>query len=251
LSIAKQPFALGIAVAVAALRALAGTPAAAQNEPPPPSASNVCPSIEDDGLICSSDKLGMSGNCANFVTAAGHLAALYRSEREKLSGSREALLSTSWWGCGPGSLYDVKRLLVRLGTPEALAVLKQQPYASLPEVPPPPPPPSPNAPLTCIDIENPVDRNLCIGVNLEAARTAHQEAFAQCKARVAGPLLQDLVDSEADFERQARALCEADTSEAGEGAKVRAFDRARCLIQAYNERTKTMFAMHPECTPGP
>jgi len=250
LSLAPQSVALRIAVTVASLRLIAGPPAAAQDEPPPPPSSSVCPSVEDDGLLCTSDSLGMSGNCGSFVVAADRLGGLYRAELQKLPDSKEALLSTSWWGCGPSNLYDVKRLLVRLGSAPALAVLKTEPYRSLPEVPPPPPPPSPTGPFTCIDLQDPVERNLCAGAQLQSARAYHQAAFAQCKASVAGPLLDDLLNSESDFENQRRVLCDADTSEAAEGAKLRAFDRARCLVQAYQERTQAMLALHPECAPG-
>jgi len=242
--------ALGIAVILASLRALPGAPASAQdNVPPVPPASDVCPSIEDDGLLCTSDSLGLSGNCTNFVAAADRLAALYAAQLQTDPTSRDTLLSTSWWGCGPSSLYDVKRLLARIGSPAALAVLKKQPYSSLPEVPPPPPPPPPTEPFTCLDLQNPVDRNLCAGAKLQSVRAYHDATFARCKTRVAGPLLDDLLDSEADFERQTRALCEADTSDAGEGAKQRAYDRAQCLVRAYQERTNTMITLHPECAP--
>jgi hypothetical protein len=128
-------------------------------------------------------------------------------------------------------------------------VLKTEPYRSLPEVPSFTPPP-PTATLSCIDIQNPVDRNLCVGVKLQAARTDHQNAFDQCKTRVASTLRDDLLNSELAFENQLKALCDADTAEAAESAPVRAFDRAECRITAYKERTAAMLGMHPECAPG-
>jgi len=239
---------LAIARIVAAFGAVAAAPALAQDDPPPP-ASIVCPGIEEDGLLCASDPLGLDGNCTAFVGKADRLGALYRDELAELPDSKQSLLTTSWWGCGPPSLMDVKRLLVWLGTPDAVAVLKTEPYRSLPEVPQAPRPAMPTE-SSCIDLQNPVDRNLCAGQRLEAARANHQAAFDLCKTRVADALRADLLSSETAFQNQSRALCEADTAEAGEGAKLRAFDRAQCLVQAYGERTQAMLSMHPECAAG-
>ena len=200
-------------------------------------------------MLCASDSLGLVGNCTGFVAAADRLGALYRGELQKHPDSKQALLSTSWWGCGPPTLYDVKRLLVRLGSPPAVALLKTEPYRSLPEVPPFAPSP-PDATLSCIDLQNPVDRNLCAGVKLQAARADHQHAFDACKTRVASTLRDDLLDSEQAFESQMKALCDANSAEAGASAQVRAFDRAECRTKAYKERTAAMFGMHPECAPG-
>ena len=249
MSLAEHRIALGIAVAVASLRAIAGIPAVAAEDPPPPPSNIVCPSIEEDGMLCASDSLGLDGNCTDFIAASDRLGALYRTELQKLPDSKPALLSTSWWGCGPANLYEVKRLLVWLGSPPAIKVLKTEPYRSLPEVPPSAPPP-PTASISCIGLQNPVDRNLCAGTKLQAARTEHQNAFEQCKTRVASAFHDDLLNSELAFENQLKALCDADTAEAGESAQVRAFDRAECRATAYNERTAAMLGMHPECAPG-
>lgn len=241
MSRAWQSAVIGIAIAV---HALVVRPAAAQGDPPPPSASTVCPAIEGDGLLCASDSLGLSGNCTSFIAAADRLGALYRAELEKMPDSKDALLTTSWWGCGPASLFDVKRLLTRLGSAPALAVLGTEPYRSLPAVPRRP---APTETLSCVDLQSPVDRNLCIGEKLEAVRELHQAAFARCKALVADALRDDLLESEASFERQLRPLCDTDTAEAGENAWFRCFDRSQCLVQSYRERTSAMLALHPEC----
>lgn len=240
---------LAVARIVAALGAVVAIPAQAQDDPPPPPASIVCPGIEEDGLLCASDPLGLDGNCVAFIGKADRLGALYREELAELPDSKQSLLTTSWWGCGPPSLMDVKRLLVSLGSRDALAVLKTEPYRSLPEVPPAPPPSMPTE-SSCIDLQNPVDRNLCAGRRLAAARAKHQAAFDLCKTRVADALRGDLLSSETAFQNQSRALCEADTADAGEGAKLRAFDRAQCLVQAYDERTRAMLSVHPECAAG-
>ena len=249
MSLAEHRLALAIALAITSFRAVAPTPAAAQDDPPPPPESIVCPSIEEDGMLCASDSLGLDGNCTAFIAAADRLGELYRAELRKLPDSKPSLLSTSWWGCGPPSLYDVKRLLVRLGSQPAIAVLKTEPYRSLPEVPPAAPPPSASE-GACIGIQNPVDRNLCAGAKLQTARTDHQKAFEQCKTRVASAFHDDLLNSELAFENQLKALCDTDTAEAGETAQARAFDRAECRVTAYKERTAAMFGMHPECAPG-
>jgi hypothetical protein len=239
---------LGAAMTLAWLGVVPAVVTSAADDAPPPEGI-VCPSIEEDGMLCASDPLGLVGNCTGFVAAADRLGALYRTEIQKHPESKGAWLSTSWWGCGPPTLYDVKRLLVRLGSPAAMAVLKTEPYRSLPEVPSSAAQP-PDASFSCIDLQNPVDRNLCAGVKLQAARTDHQNAFDACKTRVASTLRDDLLNSEQAFESQMKALCNADTAEAGESAQVRAFDRAECRTKAYRERTAAMFGMHPECAPG-
>ena len=125
---------LGAAILLAWLGVVPAAVTSAADDAPPPEGI-VCPSIEEDGMLCASDPLGLVGNCTGFVAAADRLGALYRTEIQKHPDSKGAWLSTSWWGCGPPTLYDVKRLLVRLGSPPAVAVLKTEPYRSLPEVP--------------------------------------------------------------------------------------------------------------------
>jgi hypothetical protein len=249
LSHIDQGLVFRIAAAVTLL--CAGIPAAAQDDPPPPPEDIVCPAIEEDGLLCGSDPLRMTGNCTSFVAAADRLGALYRTELQKLPNSKDSLLTTSWWGCGPSSLSDVKKLLASIGSEPAAVVLSTQPYPSLPPLPPPPPPPPPADPLACIDLQNAVDRVLCAGTKLQAVRAYHQQAFARCKSVVTpGPLLDELETAESTFERQAPALCAADTAEAGESAKFQAFDSASCLVTAYQRRTRSMFDLHPECRPA-
>jgi hypothetical protein len=240
-------------VVLASIAALAGAialPAAAQNDPPPPPESIVCPAIEEDGMLCASDPLRMDGNCVSFTAAADRLGALYRAELQKLGAdSKDSLLSTSWWGCGPSSLYDVKKLLVSIGSEPAKVVLTTEPYKSLPGVQPPPPPP-PAEPMSCIDLQSPVERILCVGAKLKGVRTYHDAAYANCKSVVTpGPLLDELTTSEATFQAELGPLCDADTAEAGENAKFQAFDRASCMVTAYQRRTRSMFDLHPECRP--
>ena len=136
----RSGFARLACVAATLLWAANAGPAAAQEGPPPPSSIGVCPEIEEDGLLCSADLL--SGNCADFVVAADRLGALYRSELAKLPDAQASLMTTTWWGCGPGTLGDITALLVRIGSPRALAVLQTQPYASLVVAASPPPAPA-------------------------------------------------------------------------------------------------------------
>jgi hypothetical protein len=233
--------------AAALLAAVAPRTAAAQEAlPPPPSSSAVCPTIEDAGLLCTTDIL--SGDCSAFVTAADHLGALYRSELAKLPGSAAELKSTSWWGCGPGSLEDVKALLMRIGTPEAARVLGAEPYRSLPDPPPPPPPSAMPSALSCEDVSIPYQRNACIGVQLDAARAAYRLALERCKAAVDPGLRGDLLAAEASWQDSVGPLCDAQA--VGYSPKSqRAFVRARCLTRATQQREQAMLAAHPECAP--
>lgn len=248
MSLARQNVVLA---SIAALAFAIALPAAAQNDPPPPPESIVCPAIEEDGMLCASDPLRMDGNCVSFTAAADRLGALYRAELQKLgSDSKDSLLSTSWWGCGPSSLYDVKKLLVSIGSEPAKVVLTTEPYKTLPPVPAGPPPPPPTEPLSCIDLQSPVDRNLCVGAKLQAVRAYHDAAYANCKSVVTpGPLLDQLTAAEKAFQAEAGPLCDADTAEADERAAFKAFDRSSCLVTAYQRRTRSMFDLHPECRP--
>lgn len=191
-------------------------PAAAQQYAPPPSTSIVCPAIDEDGMLCSADF--MSGNCDDFVSAADRLGALYRSELKKLPGSEGSLKTTIWWGCGPGNLQNIKTLLTQIGTAHALAVLQTDPYRSPPVLLPPPPSPSAPQPQ-CEDLPNPIERNLCIGAQLQAARADHKRAFERCDARADGSNAQSL----------------------------QTFVRSRCLAEALAGDTRGMLAAHPEC----
>ena len=223
------------------------SPAAAQQRPPAPPSNIVCPGIEEDGLLCSNDP--MSGNCEDFVTAAAQLGALFRSELQELPGSEASLMTTNWWGCGPNSLGDVKALLVRIGTPRALLVLKDEPYASLPGPPPPsPPPPGLSDPqLQCDDLSDPAERNACIGVRLQAAQADHQRALERCRDLVPPGLRDDLVQGEASFAALLPARCDARAAGVDDPG-LKTFVRSRCLAQALADNTRGMLAAHPECT---
>jgi hypothetical protein len=218
--------------------------AAAQPAPAPPAASAVCPAIEEDGLLCSDDP--MSENCEAFVSDADRLGALYRSELEELPDSRTSLLATNWWGCGPNSLAEVKALLVRIGTPQALAVLQREPYPSLPGAPPPPPTGPADPQLRCDDLTDPAERDACIELRLRAARAKHQRALARCRGRVAPGLRDDLAHDEASFKALLPARCDAEAAGAPD-QDSRAFVRSRCLVQALEDNTRGMLAAHPEC----
>jgi hypothetical protein len=237
----------GILGAAAFGWAVLASPAAAQ--PPGPTAppsSLVCPGIEEDGLLCSNDP--MSGNCEDFVTAAAQLGALFRSELAELPGSRASLMSTNWWGCGPNSLGDVRALLVRIGTPRALLVLKDEPYASLAAPPPPPPlPPGLADPqLNCVDLTDPTERNACIEVQLKAAQADHQRALERCKQLVPAGLRDDLEQDEASFAALLPTRCGAQAA-GQDDAGLATFIHSRCLVRALTDNTRGMLAAHPEC----
>ena len=241
-------FALALAAAALGLAASPGG-ASAQPGPTAPPPSVVCPGIEEDGLLCSNDP--MSGNCEDFVTAAAQLGALYRSELAELPGSRASLLTTNWWGCGPNSLADVKALLIRVGTPRALLVLKDEPYASLAGPPPPPPPPPGLADpqVNCVELSNPAERNACIGVRLQAAKDEHQHAFERCRDLVPPGLRDDLVGAEASFKALLPTRCDAQAA-GQDDAGLASFVHSRCLVNALTDNTRGMLAAHPECASG-
>ena len=229
----------------AAALAGAAAPAAAQPEPPPPS-SLVCPGIEENGLLCSDDL--MSGNCGDFVTSAAQLGALYRTELQERPEARSSLLTTNWWGCGPNSLGDVKALLQRIGTPRALAVLKDEPYASLAgPLPSAPPPPEVVAPqFECDDLSSPSERGACMATRLQAAQASHQQALEACQKRVPPGLRDDLAQAEATFKAILPVRCDAQAA-GPDDQDSKTFIRSRCQVVALEDNTRGMLAAHPEC----
>jgi hypothetical protein len=241
---------VALALSMAALAIVPATLARAEDLdlPPSPASSLVCPGIEEDGLLCSADLL--SGNCADFVAVADALGALYRSELAKLPDSEEQLQTTLWWGCGPGNLSDVKKLLVRIGSPRAQAVLQTEPYRSLPPVRVEAPPPSTSPPtIGCDDVWQPLEKTACIGSQLQAARAYQKNAFEACKAQVAPALRDDLVAEEASFQATLPARCDAQAADAG-NAGEQAFARSHCLVVALTDNANAMLQAHPECA-GP
>jgi len=198
-------------------------------------------------MLCASDL--WSGNCADFVVTADKLGALYRSELQKLPDSEQSLKTTIWWGCGSGTLYDLKRLLVAIGTESAKAVLVTEPYKSLPavELPGASMQRAP-AQLTCVELPRQIERNSCIGTQLQEARTAHQLALDRCKDLVAPPLRDQLLAAESSFKAALPARCDAAADEDGTtDASLEAFNRSRCLAKALADRDRGMFEAHPEC----
>lgn len=232
-------------IAAALGSAVSADLAGAQQYAPPPSTSIVCPAIDEDGMLCSADF--MSGNCDDFVAVADRLGALYRSELKKLPGSEGSLKTTIWWGCGSGNLQNIKTLLTQIGTAHALAVLHTEPYRSLPAVPPPGPPPSPSAaPPRCEDLTHPIERNLCIGAQLQSARTDHERAFERCKDLVIPDLRDDLLAAESSFRALLPGRCDAQADGSDEKS-LQTFVRSRCLVEALADDTRGMLAAHPEC----
>jgi hypothetical protein len=243
----RSRFARLACVAATLIWAAIPGPAAAQEGPPPPSSIGVCPAIEEDGLLCSADLL--SGNCADFVAAADRLGALYRSELAKLPDSEASLLTTMWWGCGPGNLGDIAALLVRIGSPPALVVLQTQPYASIGVTQSPPPAPAPGSlapPPACDELSSALQRNACIGAQLQAARAENQSVFARCQSFVPPGLRDDFVDSQSSFQSLLPVRCDAQAAGVDEKS-MKTFVRSRCLVQALTDNTRAMLTAHPEC----
>lgn len=246
----RRCFGFACAVAILAWAAMA-PPAAAQQGPPPPATSDVCPGIDEDGMLCSADLL--SGNCADFVAAANRLGALYRSELEELPEASEgSLLTTMWWGCGPGNFSDITTLLVKIGSPQALAVLRTQPYATIAAQRPAPTPGTPATPglaappPDCDSVTDPLQRNTCIGAQLQAARSENQNLLARCQQLVPPALRGDFVDSQATFQSLLPTRCNAQA--AGYDDKhTQTFIRSRCLVRALTDNTRGISTAHPEC----
>jgi hypothetical protein len=143
----------------------------------------------------------------------------------------------------------VKALLVQIGSAPALAVLATEPYKSLPKVKPlgPPPPPPGAPPLQCVDLPRPIDRNACIGMQLQAARADHKRAFERCQAVVIADLRDQFAAAESTFQALLPARCDAQAAEPGDDKSLRTFVRSRCLIQALDDNTRGMLAANPEC----
>lgn len=246
----KRCIRLACAVAVLAWAA-AAPPAAAQQVLPPPVTSDVCPGIDEDGMLCSADLL--SGNCADFVAAANRLGGLYRDELEELPADSEgALLTTMWWGCGPGNLADITALLVKIGSPQALAVLRTQPYATIVAQRPAQTPGAPvmpglaAPPPDCDSVTDPLQRNTCIGAQLQAARAENQNVLARCQQLVPAGLRDDFVDSQATFQSLLPTRCNAQAA-GFDDKNTQTFIRSRCLVTALSDNTRGMLTAHPEC----
>lgn len=213
-----------------------------ESSPPPdyrpPDTQELCPALAEDYELCSDDQ--WSGNCADFVAAAGRLGEIYRSELRKHPGWIAGLQDTIWWGCGTAGLAELRALLVRIDTAQARAVLAQEPYRSLGEPRAPAAEPSPPEEQDCLVPSTEAQRDACAARRLARARAEHERFFAACRDRVAPALRQELVDAEKGWEKDLALEC------AGGG-----YTRDECLAQAYQERAQSIASMHPECAaPG-
>ena len=241
---ALAPALAGWTAACALLAASAG----AQPAPPP---DQLCPAIDEDYQLCSRDLL--SGNCAEFVAAAETLAQLYQIQAAESPERGEMLLASNWWGCGSATLIDMKALLGRIGTPRAQALLAAEPFRRLPAAewqaaPPPSGPPAPAVAPDCVSLPTPAEQAACAERDLAAARAAYRAALAACQAEVAPGLRDQLAQAERAWEAGVGPECEPDALEYSD-PMLQAFARSRCLAEAARERTSSMLAAHPECTP--
>lgn len=212
--------------------------AASDTSPPPdyrpPATQEICPALAEDFELCSED--AMSGNCADYVTAAGRLGEIYRSELRAHPGWIRGLQTTVWWGCGTARFEELTALLERIDTPAARAVLAQEPYRSLREPLPTAPEPPPAEEPDCTAPASAAERDQCAARELTRAQAIHAQVLDACRQRIAPGLRQELVGAEAGWERTLPLECE------GTGA-----ERDDCLAQAYRERARSIAAMHPEC----
>lgn len=206
----------------------------------PPDSRGVCPALAQDYEMCSADL--WSGNCADLVTAAGRLGEIYRSELGEHPSWIDELRTTIWWGCGEAHFEELGALLARIDSPQARAVLAEEPYRSLrrpPEPSPAPPAPPPAAAPDCEAPSTQAERDACAAAELDRARAEHGRVFAACQKRVAPALHQELIDAEKSWERELPLACP------GSGQV-----RDECLANAYRERTQSIDSTHPECA-GP
>lgn len=219
-----------------------GSWAAPPSSPPPDyrplETSELCPALAEDYELCSDDL--WSGNCADFVRAAGRLGEIYRSELRQQPGWVAGLQTTIWWGCGSAPLQQLGALLERIDTAQARAVLAEEPYRSLRQ----PRAPAPQVPgqqePDCLAPSTQAERNACAARSLARAKAEHERLYAACRASVVPALRQELVDAETSWEKLLPLECA--------GAD---YTRDECLARAYRERTGSIVSMHPECdTPG-
>ena len=216
----------------------------------PPDSDPVCPAVAEGFEMCANDLL--SGNCGQFVAAAGQLAQLYQIQVAETPERAPMLLATNWWGCGDARLGDMKELLLRLGTPQAQALLQQEPFARLlaPGAGAPPPAPMPPVMADCANQPGPNAQAACAQAELAAARSAYRSALATCRSAVAMPLRDALTGSEQAWEQELPAQCDGAALEYDD-PRLKSYARSECLAEAYRERTRGMLLAHPECrSPG-
>jgi len=221
----------------------------AQESPAPPDPStpqDVCPAIDEGFVLCSSNP--WSGNCAQFIAAAGRLAQLYQIQVAETPERVPMLLSSNWWGCGDAALTDMKGLLLRMGTPAAQAVLQQEPFSRLtpPGSPGAPPPPAPTLVSDCEDEATPDARDACSARELASAQGVYRSALEACRALVAPSLRDALEGSEQAWEQELPGQCDAAALEYEE-PRLQGYARSQCLARAMRERTRGMLSAHPEC----
>jgi hypothetical protein len=200
----------------------------------PPDTQALCPALAEDFELCSEDT--WSGNCADFVVAAGRLGEIYRSELRAHPSWIAGLQDTIWWGCGTAPLAELGSLLERIDTPQARAVLAQEPYRSLGKPRSRPPEASAAEEQDCLAPSTQAQRDACAARRLARARAEHERVFAACRDRVAPALRPELVEAETGWEKDLVLEC------AGSG-----YVRDECLAQAYQERAQSIASMHPEC----
>lgn len=212
--------------------------AAPESSPPPdfrpPDTQGICPALAEDYELCSDDP--WSGNCADFVTAAARLGEIYRSELSEHPDWGSDLQTAIWWGCGSADLAGLRSLLERIDTPQARAVLAEEPYRGLREPRPPAPSPPSHQELDCGAPSTQAERDACAARKLARAKVEHEGAFDACSKKVAPALRKELVDGETSWRKQLPLEC-GGTSHM----------RDVCLARAYAQRTQWIVSMHPEC----
>jgi hypothetical protein len=234
-------------LALALLGALWAPAALAQPEPDvntPPPLSAICPAIDASYRLCAMDT--QSPDCDRFVKAAEALGRLYLFTVERDPGRAHELTRTIWWECGSAPIPSLKGLLEKLGSPDARALLAQEPWRDLPGplataaaplAPAPAPAKSPEP--DCTPLTDPAAVEACEQRGLAIAEARYQQDLARCEALLPPPLRQQLAAGEAAWQRDRAMECDP-----GDG-------QTACLAEATRQRTASIARGNPPCAAGP
>src|SRR5215469_8420857 len=123
----------------------------------------------------------------------------------------------------------MKRLLLRLGSPAAQAVLQQEPFSRLPSPAPPAPlPPPTHVEVDCSQLQTSDAQDACAARELAAAKAGYQAALGTCRTAVASPLRDAFDGSEQAWQQELPAQCDAAAFEHDQ-PRLQAFARSQCV----------------------
>jgi hypothetical protein len=133
---------------------------------------------------------------------------------------------------------DLRAMVEQIGTPEALGVLAEEPYRSLPAAAPTSAPAEKQPRLDCDDLKDDAAYRACEKKALAAAEAHHQEVVAQCASKLSPMVRDQLEASEAAWRRSLAVECpEGDSG-------------TPCRLDATRDRTASVLRGHPVCADG-